>query len=231
MSQNGLAQENCSGVFESDECVVWRTTKFISDCKSREVCYRPGRAYETRAQAYYRLGKIDLAYKDILRAIKEETSITGFTIAYLGHIYFDKGKYEKAVEQYNIAITRNDGRAEGYFGLGNLSRIKREFSQAVEEYDKAIFYKANLSTAHYNLGLTFLEMAKSCSPEECTKSQREDLINNAIKKFDVTESIDLAKTSADVFFHRWKAYQLLGNETKAEIDKRKYEELTSSQNP
>lgn len=226
------AQENtCSGLSESDECVVLRLTKSISDCKSREVCYRPGRDYETRAQAYYRLGKIDLAYKDIFRAIKEEEFIGGLTIAYLGHIYFDKGKYEKAVQQYNIAITRQNGRAEGYLGLGNLYRLQRDFSQAVESYEKAIFYNANLSKAHYNLGLTYSEMAKSCDAEKCTKSMREDLINSAIKEFDVTESIDLVRTSADVFFQRWKAYEVLGNEIKAQIDKRKYEALAASQNP
>jgi tetratricopeptide (TPR) repeat protein len=78
-----------------------------------------------RAFAYYNLGKLDIAEKDVLEAIsecpKEESAYAAYDT--LGCIYVGQNKYDEALDYFNKAISLKPDLWESYENRSNLYKI------------------------------------------------------------------------------------------------------------
>jgi tetratricopeptide (TPR) repeat protein len=82
--------------------------------------------------------------KAIIAAIKDKYPISWF-LNDLGHLYFEWGKYDEAIEQYNKVIEKDEknGYAQVFRGLaffqkGNLTKANEDFKAALIEFDDRI---------------------------------------------------------------------------------------------
>jgi tetratricopeptide (TPR) repeat protein len=72
-----------------------------------------------------------------------------------GIVYYDEGKFNIAIDNFNSAISINPDRSEFYYNLGNSYFKKKEYDQAIEQYNKALSLKpVDINTFH-NLGIIY----------------------------------------------------------------------------
>ena len=74
----------------------------------------------------------------------------------LGPIYFDEGKYDSAIEQYEIALRLDPDYDLAHNNLGNAYRMKGWTDKAIEQYEIALKLNPQFIDAHNNLGLALL---------------------------------------------------------------------------
>ncbi len=74
----------------------------------------------------------------------------------LGPIYFDEGKYDRAIEQYEIALRLEPDYDLAHNNLGNAYRMKGWTDKAIEQYEIALNLNPQFIDAHNNLGLALL---------------------------------------------------------------------------
>ncbi len=78
----------------------------------------------------------------------------------LGPIYFDEGKYDLAIEQYEIAIREEPDYDLAHNNLGNAYRMKGWTDRAIEQYEIALRLNPQFIDAHNNLGLALLKAGR-----------------------------------------------------------------------
>ena len=74
----------------------------------------------------------------------------------LGPLYFDEGKYDRAIEQYEIALRLEPDYDLAHNNLGNAYRMKGWTDKAIEQYEIALNLNPRFIDAHNNLGLALL---------------------------------------------------------------------------
>jgi tetratricopeptide (TPR) repeat protein len=74
----------------------------------------------------------------------------------LGPIYFDKGEYDHAIEQYEMALKLDPDYDLPHNNLGNAYRMKGWTDKAIEQYEIALNLNPQFIDAHNNLGLALL---------------------------------------------------------------------------
>ncbi len=72
-----------------------------------------------------------------------------------GNVYEDNNMFDKAMEQYLIAIKLKPDYAEAHFNLGHNYQSRSMFDKAIEQYLIAITLKPDYVKAHNNLGTTY----------------------------------------------------------------------------
>ena len=72
-----------------------------------------------------------------------------------GFAYDNKGHYDKAIEDYNKAITINPNYANAYYNRGVAYGNKGQIDRAIEDFNKAISINPNYAGAYYNRGLAY----------------------------------------------------------------------------
>jgi serine/threonine protein kinase len=78
-----------------------------------------------------------------------------------GNVYYNSGRFEKALAAYEQAVRLNPGAAIAYSNKGNaLSGLKR-YNEALAAYDQAIHLDPAFATAYFNKGLTLIELKRS----------------------------------------------------------------------
>ena len=93
----------------------------------------------------------------------------------LGHLYYDSGQAEKAIQAYNRSLALHDGDADLYTDLGTMYRAAGQPEKAIASYDKACARNPKHEQCHFNKGVVFLDMHK---PAEAMASWRELLAIN-----------------------------------------------------
>ena len=79
----------------------------------------------------------------------------------LGNAYADKGEYEKAIAQYQKAISLSDIYPQVHYNLANSYRNSGRAKEATAEYKKAIQMDKNFTPAYYNLSSLYLEIGQN----------------------------------------------------------------------
>ena len=78
----------------------------------------------------------------------------------LGHLYFDTGQYEKAVEAYEKSLALAPSRPDVWTDLGVMYRRTGNPTRAVECFDRAISINGGHETALFNKGIVLMHDIK-----------------------------------------------------------------------
>jgi len=70
----------------------------------------------------------------------------------LGKAFEDKGLYDKALEQFYIALKLNPDDGTSYYHVGNAYLYKGLFDKAIEQYQVALKFMPDNAISHFNLG-------------------------------------------------------------------------------
>ncbi len=85
-----------------------------------------------------------------------KTSPSGSTIHNnLGNVYFQKGNYDKAIEEFGMAIKINPAYGDAYHNLGNTYYHIQRMPEAAENYRKALEFNPRLWQSHQNLAAIY----------------------------------------------------------------------------
>jgi tetratricopeptide (TPR) repeat protein len=75
-----------------------------------------------------------------------------------GVAYRRKGEYDRALQDYDQAISLNPGSAYPYNNRGIIYRIKGDYDRAISDYDEAIWLKSgDFPAAFYNRALAYTD--------------------------------------------------------------------------
>lgn len=119
-------------------------------CKAT-LCDNPADANENR----------DLAIADYNRAMSERSeSNPDFPLAKVynqrGIVYVEKREFEKAIEDFNAAISRDGNLAKAYSNRGFAYFRDRKFEKAIEDFNTAIEMRGDYALAYCNRGEAWL---------------------------------------------------------------------------
>jgi cytochrome c-type biogenesis protein CcmH/NrfG len=78
----------------------------------------------------------------------------------LGHLYFDTGQYEKAVQAYEKSLELDPSRPDVWVDLGVMYRRTGDPTQAVKCFDRALSVDAGHETALFNKGVVLMHDIK-----------------------------------------------------------------------
>ncbi len=117
----------------------------LSSCKS-------GRNYTQEGMKAEAKGDIQSAielYTDAIEA--EDLDLKGSTIVFTnrGNLYFKKGLYEKALDDYDEASSRYPYYPQTYYQRGLLYGALGEYKRAIRDFSRAIDYRMEYSKQEY----------------------------------------------------------------------------------
>jgi len=101
-----------------------------------------------------------------------KTSPSGSTIHNnLGNVYSLKGDYEKAIEEFSLAIKINPTYGDAYHNIGNIYYQIKKMPEAEESYRKALELNPRLWQSHQNLAAVYYTEGKyDLADEEIKKA-------------------------------------------------------------
>jgi SpoVK/Ycf46/Vps4 family AAA+-type ATPase len=164
------------------------------------------------------------------------------TYYHKGNAYYEKGDYDKAIENYNMAIVLNPAFAEAYFNRGLSYYNKKDFDKAISDYNRAaeldprnaIIYN-NRGDAYYrkqdfDKSIVDYDKAISLNPKYLKAFYNRGLAyacqqdyERAVKDFD--KVVELNPNFSEAYHIRGLAYDYMGNLEKAIADYDKAIEL------
>ena len=77
-----------------------------------------------------------------------------------GLAYYNRGRLEQSIAEYQKAIQINPNFAQARNNLGNVYYNQSKLEEAVVEYQGAITINPNYAKAHYNLGVVYHQQGK-----------------------------------------------------------------------
>ena len=95
-------------------------------------------------EAHYYLGNICLARGDLEMARREYEEALKFVLNFpeavyaLGTVFFREGKTDNALEQFEKVLRMNRAHADAYFSRAAIRVQHRQFSEAIDDYNRAI---------------------------------------------------------------------------------------------
>ena len=137
--------------------LIWsllRQKRYLQ-AKERGLQARKENAYDIRiiealGEAEYYLGKNDSALSYFQRYVSRARESDGdyvLSYYYMGEIYIKQSKFQHADIALTTAVKNRPDRADYWTRLGYAREMCKEYSSAIEAYDKALALNANLSDA------------------------------------------------------------------------------------
>ena len=128
-----------------------------------------------------------------------------------GDTFFDLGKFEDAIQDYNKAIDLNPNNASYYYNRGTTFANLEKFEDAIQDYNKAIDLNPNDESVYYNRGVAFIYL-----------NEYEKAIEN------LSKAIDLNPNKDSTYYNRGIAFTNLSDSEKAIKDFNKAIDLNSN---
>ena len=116
-------------------------------------------AYNFRAVAWQHQGKLDQAIADFGEKLRLVPTAPSY--ANRGAVWHEKREYQRAIDDYDRAVSLDPNYHVAYAGRGNTWRAKQEFQKAVDDYNTAIRLEPNGASS--NDGLAWL---RATCPDE-----------------------------------------------------------------
>ncbi len=92
-----------------------------------------------------------------------------------GDLYLDQAQYEKAIENYNNAISLKDDDYRIYFKRSHVYNVIGKYEESIKDLEKTISIKPDLEAAYANMGVNYLAINKFEKAIEClTKSIKQN---------------------------------------------------------
>ncbi|OQX27135.1 MAG: hypothetical protein BWK80_06860 [Desulfobacteraceae bacterium IS3] len=98
-----------------------------------------------------------------------------------GDAYYDKGEYDKAVDDYSKAIEINDQNDQAYMKRGNTYFNKGDYDNAIDDYSKVIEINQKNDMAYLNRGIAY-----------SNKGEYEKAIYDYSKAIEINDQNDMA---------------------------------------
>ncbi len=151
---------------------------------------------------------------------------------YRGNDYYEKGGYDKAIENYNTAIILNPSFPEAYFNRGLCYYNKKEYDKAIKDYTKAaeldpsnpVIYN-NRGDAHYrkqeyDKAIIDYDKAVMLNESYLKAYYNRGLAYAVLEDYDkavedFSKVIELDPDFAEAYYVRGLAYEYLENSDKA----------------
>lgn len=115
--------------------------------KKEEASYD---ATQGAVQTLQDTSQIEAQYKDVIAKDPKNYD----ALVSLGHLYYDTGQPEKAVEVYQKALEINPKDANIRTDMGTMYRSLGKFDRAIEEFKRAAGDDPRHEQSRYNLGVT-----------------------------------------------------------------------------
>ncbi len=177
--------------------------------------------------------------------MENKSSIDAITYYKIGNKYYMKGEYNKAIENYNMAILLNPMFSEVYFNRALSYYQLKNFDRAIKDYKKAIELDPSNPIIWNNLGdcyyrkqdftnaIKAYDRAIGLNPEYLKAYYNRGLSYASLEEYDkavedFTKVIELKPDFAEAYHLRGLAYEYDGDLENAEKDYKKALELNPS---
>jgi tetratricopeptide (TPR) repeat protein len=120
-----------------------------------------------------------------------------------GTAYYNKGDYDRAIQDYNQGISLNQHETSLYVDRGDAYKKKRDYDRAIQDFNEAIHLNPNSERAFYDRGGAYIG---------------KDDLDRAIQ--DYTQAIRLDPNLTNAYGSRGDAYFAQSNTTAAIADLR-----------
>jgi cytochrome c-type biogenesis protein CcmH/NrfG len=74
----------------------------------------------------------------------------------LGHVYFDTGRFAKAIKAYNKSLALDPNNADVLTDLGTMYRRNNQFNEAINAFDRATSLSPTHEQSRFNKGIVLL---------------------------------------------------------------------------
>lgn len=173
-----------------------------------ELSPKDASIYGNRGNIYFLMEKPDLAYNDYSKAIELDPKKAMYYVS-RGNIYVRWEQWDAALKDYNNAIQLDPDNADAYLERGNIYlNNKQQPELASADFNKVIAINPKYSNGYLNLGVV-----------QHNKQQYSEAIANYTKAIEADPNNQLA------YFNRADAYEAIGNNKQANIDRKKYADL------
>ncbi len=193
-------------------------------------------ALTDKAIALSKLGRFDEA-EEIFESQIEKNKLIAENYINLAQMYVDSKNIDKALEVYDKLLEINDREHRAYFFKGNILHKQGDNEKAIENYTNAIdlkpkFYDAIMARgfvkrtegdleealADFNLVLTILPKSTNALYNKALVLKQMEQYQKAIDE--LSKCIDMQPKGTAFFKLRAECYELVGNNDKAEEDKK-----------
>lgn len=129
-----------------------------------------------------------------------------------GEAFGHEGQYDRAIEDYNTAISIDPKYGAAYFNRGSMFLVKGDYDRALEDFDMTIVLEPDAADAYTDRGNVFYKMGK---------------IDRAIEEYNT--AISKKPTFCPAFINRGIAFRDRGETNKALADFSKALDLNSDE--
>jgi len=116
--------------------------------------------WKTRAYLYLKKGNVDVAFRDLNKALELNNTDPGLFIL-LSDIYFTIGKVDNSLSSIRKAIKLQPDNPAGYLKMARIKLILQKYPSATTFADKVLSLDANNPEAYYIKAISSLEQKDS----------------------------------------------------------------------